>query len=78
MTKHQVAEIADELSEKAETWPINATKTVDLSKHKQNEIQVNYSSRQYCAGGWKNIKKGIILHVKQRIERVTNMTRRII
>ena len=57
-TKIQAAGIANRLLEKEETLPINATKTVDLTKHKRKENQINYSSRQNCFRCSEKCKKG--------------------
>ena len=78
MAKIQAADIATGLSEKEETLPTNATKTVDLTKHKQKENQRNYSSIQNCFRCGEKYKKDIALHVKQGVERVINVARRII
>ena len=58
-------------SEKEETPPINTTKTVGISKRKQSER--NHSSRHNCFR-----KKGIILHVKQRLEHAVIVAKRAI
>ena len=58
MAKIQAADIATGLSEKEETLPTNATKTVDLTKHKQTENQRNYSSIQNCFRCGEKYKKG--------------------
>ena len=58
MAKIQAAEIANWLFEKEEALPINATKTVDLTKHKRKENQINYSSRQTCFRCGEKYKKG--------------------
>ena len=48
MAKIQAAEMANRSSEKEKTLPINATKTVDLTKHKRKKKQRNFSSVQNC------------------------------